>query len=238
MTMKTYIEVYHTQKIARVKYLNTHYSGGYEAWGNPKFGFKRRKTPWYMLTSGKCYNYEERKESFGNCVKPYRVKSEIAIINENRKKKRMVEIVSAKYMEEYAQHKLAKWETKWLIKNPKPPRDLFEKEYLESWNNQYQKEKEQALERIRDFVISIYDKLELTGRFRVSENKFVEEKIASLKDKNMEGHRINELDSKKSKLMNMAKAITNEVYSKRHNLVVVNIKDHQRKRGRLILPAA
>ena len=40
-------------KKARIAYLKTHYRAK-----------KKRNAPWYMLTSGKCYNYEERQKSF------------------------------------------------------------------------------------------------------------------------------------------------------------------------------
>ena len=135
-------------------------------------------------------------------------------------------------MEAYTQDKLKKWEKK----HPKPCKDddLFKEEYIPLW----EKEREEALIRIRDFVVSMFDKLPLTGRFKESDNKYVEEKVADIKDINGEGHTINELDPKKSKLLKKAQKETNKVRAKRTNLIATNLKDHKRKKGRIILPNA
>lgn len=135
-------------------------------------------------------------------------------------------------MEAYTQDKLKKWEKK----HPKPCKDddLFKEEFIPLW----EKEREEALIRIRDFVVSMFDKLPLTGRFKESDNKYVEEKVADIKDVNGEGHTINELDPKKSKLLKKAQKETNKVRAKRTNLIATNLKDHKRKKGRIILPNA
>ena len=57
------------------------------------------------------------------------------------------------YMEKLTQHKLARWERK----HPKPNDELFND--VEQWKQ----ERETALERFRDFVVSIYDKLKVTA---------------------------------------------------------------------------
>ena len=57
------------------------------------------------------------------------------------------------YMEKLVQHKLFKWERK----HPKPDDELFND--VEQWKQ----ERETALERFRDFVVSIYDKLKVTA---------------------------------------------------------------------------
>lgn len=140
------------------------------------------------------------------------------------------------YMEQIVQHKLAKWEKK----NPRPikedqnPPDIFEKDFMIPWKAK----REQALERIRDFVVSIYDKLPLSGRFKETDNKYIEEKVADIKDVNMEGHCINDLNPDKSKLLKIAQKKTNETKAKRHNLVCTKLKDHKRQKGRIILPNA
>ena len=140
------------------------------------------------------------------------------------------------FMEQVVQHKLAKWEKK----NPCPVKqdqnhpDLFEQEYVVPWKAK----REVALEHIRDFVVSIYDKLPLTGRFEESDNVFVEKLIAEIKDINGEGHKINKLDPKKSKLLKVAQKKTNEVKAKNRNLVCTNLRDHKRQKGRIILPKA
>lgn len=138
------------------------------------------------------------------------------------------------YMEELVKHKMEKWERK----NPCPvkpdsnPPDMFEEEFIVPWKQK----RETALERFRDFVVSIYDKLPLTGRFEHAGGKYTEEKVAEIKDVNMEGHNINKLDPNKSKLLKVAKKTTNKVHAKRSNLVCTNLKDHRRQKGRIILP--
>lgn len=134
------------------------------------------------------------------------------------------------YYEKLVEHKLEKWERK----NPKPA-DMFTED-VEKWKQ----ERETAKERFRDFVVSIYDKLPLTGRFKTKKEgqaTYQEEKIAELKDVDGNGHRINEAP-KTSKLVQKAQKVTNETKAKRQNLVCTNLKDHKRQKGRIILPKA
>lgn len=134
------------------------------------------------------------------------------------------------YMEKLTQHKLAKWERK----NPKPL-DMFTEE-VEKWKQQ----RETAEERLRDFVVSIYDKLPLVGRFEQKKDgmaTYQEKKIADLKDENGDGHRVNEI-SIDSKLVKKAQQVTNKVHAKHANLICTNLKDHKRQKGRIILPQA
>jgi hypothetical protein len=138
------------------------------------------------------------------------------------------------YMEKLTQHKLAKWERK----HPKPCRDddLFKEEMIPLWED----ERRRAEERLRDFVVSIYDKLPLIGRFEQKKDgmaTYQDKKVADLKDENGDGHRINEI-SVDSKLVKKAQKITNKVHAKHANLVCTNLKDHKRQRGRIILPQA
>lgn len=134
-------------------------------------------------------------------------------------------------MEAYVQDKLKKWERK--HPKPCPNDDLFKDEFIPMWD----KEREEALIRIRDFVVSMFDKLPLTGRYKEGDNKFTEKPVAELKDINGEGHRVNELDSK-SKLLDKAQKVTNKEKAKNAKLVATNLKDHKRKKGRIILPKA
>lgn len=131
------------------------------------------------------------------------------------------------YMEKLVEHKLAKWERKNVC-----PEAMFTED-VEKWKQ----ERETMKERFRDFVVSIYDKLHLTGRFVVAKDKYTEEKVAEIKDVDGEGHHINDLP-KTSKLIKKAQKITNEVKSKRQNLVATNLKDHKKQKGRIILPQA
>lgn len=140
------------------------------------------------------------------------------------------------FMEQIVQHKLAKWEKKnpCPVKTDDKQQDLFEEEFVVPWKAK----REMALEHFRDFVVSMYDKLPLTGRFQKSETEYVEKPVAKIKDINMEGHKVNDLDPKKSKLLKKAQKKTNQVKAKHANLISTNLKDHKRSRGRIILPMA
>ena len=131
------------------------------------------------------------------------------------------------YMEKLVQHKTAKWERKHVC-----PEAMFTED-VEKWKQ----ERENAVQRFRDFVVSIYDKLHLTGRFVVAKDNYTEEKVAEIKDVDGEGHHINDLP-KTSKLIKKAQKITNETKQKRPNLVATNLKDHKKQKGRIILPQA
>ena len=135
------------------------------------------------------------------------------------------------YMEKLVQHKLDKWERK----NPCPAEkdDLFKGEFVDPWVI----ERNKAEERIRDFVVSVYDKLLLTGRYKINESKYTEEKVAELKDVNGEGHHVNTLPVK-SKLLKKAQDVTNKEKAKHPNLVATNLRDHKKQKGRIILPQA
>lgn len=137
-------------------------------------------------------------------------------------------------MEAYTQDKLKKWEKK--HPKPCPDDDLFKDEMIPAW----EAEREQALIHIRDFVVSMFDKLPLTGRFKISPHgtaQYQEKMVAELKDINGEGHRVNDLD-KDSKLLKKAQEITDKTHAKHVNLVSTNLKDHKRKKGRILLPKA
>ena len=153
---------------------------------------------------------------------------------EDIQKKLWKNLGKAAKMELYVQDKLKKW----VKKHPKPcpDDDLFKDEMIPAW----EAEKEQALIRIKDFVVSMFDKLPLTGRYKISESgtaQYQEKQIAELKDINGDGHRVNELD-KNSKLLKKAQKITNEAKALNKKLVASNLKDHKRKKGRMILPQA
>lgn len=131
------------------------------------------------------------------------------------------------YMEKLVEHKLAKWERKNVC-----PEAMFTEDVAK-----WKQERETMKERFRDFVVSIYDKLHLTGRFVVAKDKYTEELVAEIKDVDGEGHHINDLP-KTSKLIKKAQKITNETKAKRQNLVATNLKDHKKQKGRIILPEA
>lgn len=131
------------------------------------------------------------------------------------------------YMEKYVEHKTEKWERK----NPKPM-DMFIED-VEKWKQQ----RETAIERIRDFVVSVYDKLILTGRYKINENKYREEKIAMVKDINGEGHHVNALPAS-SALIKRAQGLVDRAKARDKRLVAGNLRDHKKQKGRIILPQA
>lgn len=145
-------------------------------------------------------------------------------------KKQWKNLAKAEKMEAYAQDKLKKWEKK--HPKPCPNDDLFKDEFIPAW----EKERDEALMRFRDFVVSMFDKLPLVGRFKVNA-AYQEKQIAELEAKNGEGHKVNELPLD-SKLIKKAQHKTDEVHAKHANLVCANLKDHKRKKGRLVLPKA
>lgn len=232
-----FIKEYRKIKDARIAYLKSHYSGKYAACdkdgvGIPQHGFRKRKQPWYMLTNGKCYNYEERKVGDTTVTKPWRVESEANHFNGKYTPKKMK---FAEKMERYTQEKLKKWEKRnpCPVSNDDKEKDLFESQIVPEWKYK----RDCALEQIRDFVVSMFDKLQLSGRYKVNDNTYTEKKITELKDVDGDGHKINELDEN-SKLLKKAKKETNKEKRRNPKLVCSNLKDHKKKRGRVILPDA
>ena len=184
------------------------------------------------ITTGKCYKSIVDKN--GKVVST-RVLSEAGKFQLKTVFKPLVK-TSAAYMEAYTQHKLKRW----LKKNPCPikldgiQQDLFEKEFLKPWEEARDKE----TERCRNFVISVYDKLSLIGRYKKSSDKYEEIKIAELKDSNFDifNHSsINDIP-KNATLMKKAQRITNIEKKKNSMLVSTNLLDHTQKKGRIILP--
>lgn len=131
------------------------------------------------------------------------------------------------YMEALVKHKTEKWERK----HPSPM-EMFVED-VERWKQ----ERETAIERIRDFVVSVYDKLVLTGRYKVNENKYREEKIAMVKDINGEGHHVNALPAS-SALIKRAQGLVDRAKARDKRLVAGNLRDHKKQKGRIILPQA
>lgn len=201
---------------------------------NKTYKYKGKRKPWYVLDSRKTRHYEERKQSYGNRIDYFRVPSEASMMY--NKTVYHLNNGSAWYMEQLVQHKLARWERKnpCPVKEDQNPPDIFEQEYVVPWKAK----REIALERIRDFVVSMYDNLPLIGRFKTQNGMFVEEQITNIKDVNMEGHKINELNPKTSKLLKIAKKTTDNIKEKNKNLVCTRLMDHKHKKGRIILPNA
>lgn len=200
--------------------------------GNGPKWSKPEHTTYPNITTGKCYKLIVDKN--GN-VSRKRVLSEAGKFQLKTVFKPLVK-TSAAYMEAYTQHKLKRW----LKKNPCPikldgiQQDLFEKEFLKPWEEAHDKE----TERCRNFVISVYDKLSLIGRYKTLSDKYEETKIAELKDSNFDiftHSSINDIP-KDATLMKKAQQVTNKEKKKNSMLVSTNLLDHTRKKGRIILP--
>lgn len=195
-------------------------------WNNPKEGYPQPKNLRKRCRGQKWIRYKDGTVE----LKKWDYPSEFPDAHAHEKKL-WKNLGKAAKMKAYEDEKMKKWERK--HPKPCPTDDLFKDEYIPLW----EKEHEEALIRIRDFVVSMFDKLPLTGRYKESENKFTEKPVTELKDVNGEGHRVNELDSK-SKLLDKAQKATNKEKAKNAKLVATNLKDHKRKKGRVILPEA
>lgn len=182
----------------------------------PKNLHKKQK---YWRTVGTTKQYVSRKSEYPDYLLP--------------------KLNKVEYMEKLVEHKTAKWERK----NPCPvysPDLFYSREEFNKDEEKWKQLRETMKERFRDFVVSIYDPLPLTGRFVIAKENsatYQEEKVAELKDINGEGHKVNDLP-KDSKLIKKAQKVTNETKAKRPNLVATNLKDHKRQKGRIILPQA
>lgn len=151
-----------------------------------KYKYKGKRKPWYMLDTRKTYHYEERKTRSGVHTGFFRVPSEAAEMYNRTIHKKMGKCA---FMEALAQHKLARW----IRKNQRPIKedcdqpDMFEAQYIPKW----EAERDLALERFRDFVVSVYDKLHVVGnRVNRKEGKMVGETVAEVKDTDGKGHNV------------------------------------------------
>lgn len=144
---------YQDIKKSRIDYLNGHFSR------------RNKKRPWYMLTAGKCWNYEERETSWGKETKNWRVSSEIATLNN----KFVVTKATEQLLKE---HKMSRWDKR----HPKPCEDddLFKEEFLSKW--QYER---QAFEYA---VQKQLEPLTIMGRFKKEGDSFIEIPLGTIKD--------------------------------------------------------
>lgn len=209
------IVIYNTVKNNRKAYLKAHFS------------IRFKKQPWYMLTKGKCKNYEERMKSWGACVDFYDVPSEIKSMCEKNTNKR---IGKAKFMEGMAQHKLAKW----VRKHPAPcdESDLFKNEFLKLW----EEERDKALERFRNVVVSTYFKLKIYGRYSQRDSGYPK-LIGIIENKTTElfGKNVTQLD-KDSVILDRACKLVNIEAKRNKNLIAGRLEDPNGKQGILIIP--
>lgn len=143
------LEYYRETKKRIEEWNKKHYSGK---------RFAKRKQPWYMLTTGKQYNYEERTMPYGQCVNYFRVRSEVARFNQRTGK-----LTRSQFLDRLIQAKVDDWERK----NPRPvkhdplQKDLFEEEFMDDW---YIK-RLQVREKARTFVMNMGTKVTVFARY-------------------------------------------------------------------------
>lgn len=129
-----------------------HYSG---------LRFRKRKTPWYKITSGKQWNFEERTEPYGQAVQYYRVPSEAKRFSVKTCCQRMTH---EQYIERLIQAKLDDW----VEKHPRPipynpkEKDMFESFFMLPWIDEHTK----ARENIVNFVNNIGTKVHVFARYK------------------------------------------------------------------------
>lgn len=137
-------------------------------------------------------------------------------------------------MKAFVDHKLEKW----IKRNPCPvktddsQKDLFESQFLPEW----EEKKKTALGNIERLVTAMFNKLPLIGRFEVKPHVYEDHLIAKIKDAHNEGHNVNILDSKKSKLILKAQAITTATWKEHKNMTCAVLKSHGGKTGGVLVP--
>lgn len=136
-------------------------------------------------------------------------------------------------MEAYAQDKLKKWEQK----HPRPCAndDLFKDEMIPIWKA----EREQALERFRDFVVSVYDKLHIVGnRVDRKNGKVVGKTVAEVKDIDGKGHNVNYPNLQESdRLYKDATKAAQDAMNKDSSIVDCDLKNHKGDQKRPLIHA-
>lgn len=145
---------------------------------------------------------------------------------------------SAWYLEALAQHKLARWEKS----NPRPipidnkQKDLFEEQYIPQW----EAAREKALERIRDFVVSVYDKLNVVGnKVDHKSGKMVGNVVAKIKDIDQKGHNVLYPNLKRSDpLYKEALNVAEKAMEKDSKIVDCDLQNHKKNQKRPLYKAA
>lgn len=204
------------------------------SWEGGSYRYKGKRKPWYMLDTRKAYHYEEHKKSWGNHTDYFRVPSEAAKMYNRTIPKKMGK---CEFMEALAQSKLAKW----IRKHPRPIKedrdqpDLFETQYIPKW----EAERDLALERFRDFVVSIYDKLHVVGnRVDRKEGKMVGTTVAEVRDVDGKGHDVTYPNLQESdKLYKDATKVAVIAMDKDPTIVDCDLKNHKGDQKRPLIHA-
>lgn len=123
------------------------------------------------------------------------------------------------YCEQLVQHKTARWEKK----HPRPIKenvnepDLFEAQYIPKW----EAERDAAIERIRNFVVSVYDKLKVTASL-IPPLPAKEILLAKIKDRGND------------KNVEVATKIAKQAMKNNKHILHCQLLDHKEKSYRLV----
>jgi hypothetical protein len=133
------------------------------------------------------------------------------------------------YMEKLVEHKTAKWERKHVC-----PEAMFTED-VEKWKQ----ERENAVQRFRDFVVSIYDNLIVMGnRVNTSESKMKASKIAEVKDVDGKGHDVSFPNlSTEDKLYKNAESAAKKAMKKDASIIDADLMNHKRSQKRPLVGA-
>lgn len=207
---------YKELKAKRVAYLKSNYSGKFRKSGHRI----RRKQPWYMLTSGKCYNYEERKTSYGAATMCFRIKSESQKLYERTliprftREELIIRLLSAK---------LKDWEDK--NKRPIPENDIQQHMFKEYSMKLWETAKEEAEKKIKAFIANIGKRVKVFARYKKDLNGYPHE-IMQIKS---DGSKFITDDGKftnpKSKVVAKVQRKADVLYKENPELVALKIVD-------------
>ena len=133
------------------------------------------------------------------------------------------------YMEKLVEHKTAKWERKNVC-----PEAMFTED-VEKWKQ----ERENAIQRFRDFVVSIYDNLIVMGnRVNTKESKMEASKIAEVKDVDGKGHDVSFPNlSTEDKLYKNAESAAKKAMKKDASIIDADLMNHKRSQKRPLVGA-
>lgn len=171
-----------------------------------------KRRPWFMLSA------KQEKEMYNKTV-PKRMTRE-------------------EFWEKLAQGKLEKW----IKKHPRPIKDnvnepdLFEAQYVPEW----EAERDAALERFRDFVVSVYDKLHIVGNRVAKEphGHMEGSTVAEVKDVDGKGHDVNYPNLKPTdKLYKNATKAATIAMDKDSTIVDCSLKNHKKTQTRPLIDA-
>ena len=107
----------------------------------------------------------------------------------------------------------------------------------------FNKEREEELSRIRDVVVSQYDKttrLEMTGRYKKDDTHFEEKRLGDISDSGLEfkkSEKVVKLTPETSKTIKNAQLKTDREFKRNPNLVCTSITNKEGTKKRILIPS-